>query len=447
MVGAAPSHVTYSDDDKARIQKRTVLVLIASQGSGGIGLVATYIVSALLAKDITGSASLATVAAACLSVGAALVSVPLSRAMGKFGRRAGLRMAYLVGSGGAGLAVIAAIIRSYPLLCLGILGAGAGSAANLATRYAAADLAVEDRRARTISLIVWATTIGSTTGSVASGFASNLGETLGLPDKAGSYLFSGLAFLVAGAIVEFFLRPDPLVVAGGVGKTDSDDEGPSSREAIRLIWENPAARLAVFAMVISQVTMVGVMALTPIHMDDGGQSQNAIGMMMALHIWGMYAFSPIVGQLTYLIGKLPMIYIAGGLCTWGAYWAAITPPAGQLGVFMGNFLIGLGWCFGVIAASSLIVSLYPVHQRVAVQGVGDAAMISSGALAGLSSGLLYTVFDYRGVNYANAIFGLALIAATAVTAGQMRRRVRQAPDFESPNSRRLAYTTLRADAL
>ncbi len=417
-----PGPILYSDREKARIQKRTVRVLLCSQASGGVGLVATYIVSALLAKDITGSATLATVAAACLSIGAALVSVPLSRVMGKHGRRAGLRLGYLVGVAGAALALIGSITRSYPILCLGVLGAGAGNAANLATRYAASDLAPEDRRGRTISLIVWATTIGSTTGSVASGFASNFGKTLGLPDKAGSYLLSGLMFLVAAGIVEFFLRPDPLVVAGGLGgDEESDARKPSSGEAMRLIWANPKARLAVAAMVVSQVTMVGVMALTPLHMDDGGQSQNAIGMMMALHIWGMYALSPLVGQLTDRIGQYPMLYIAGGLCTWGAWWAAVTPPEGKLGVFMGNFLIGLGWCFGVIAASSLIVASFPIHQRVAVQGVGDFAMIGSGALAGLSSGALYSFFDYKGVNYGNAAFGVALVVLTAMTYLATRR--------------------------
>ena len=77
--------------------------------------------------------------------------------MSTHGRRVGLRTGYLIGAAGAGIALLAAITRSYPLLCIGVLGAGAGNAANLATRYAASDLAEEEHRARTISIIVWAT--------------------------------------------------------------------------------------------------------------------------------------------------------------------------------------------------------------------------------------------------------------------------------------------------
>ena len=423
---------SYTIADRDRIQKRTVIVLIASQAAGGFGLVATYIVSALLAKDITGSATLGTIAASCLSIGSAAVAVPMSRLMNRYGRRAGLRFGYLVGAGGALSAVLGAILLNYPLLCVGVFGAGAGNAANLATRYAASDLSSEQRRASTISMIVWATTFGSTAGSAVSGFASEVGVSLGLPDKTGSYVFAGMMFLVAAAIVELFLRPDPMHVAdeisaggNGVGGAAAAQAKPSTSEAISLIWQKPEARLAVLAMIVSQVTMVGVMALTPLHMDAGGQSQNVIGYMMAFHILGMYLFSPVVGQLTDRIGSYPMLFIAGGLCTWGAYWAAITPPAGALGVFMGNFLVGLGWCFGVVAASNLMVALYPLHQRVSVQGVGDFAMLASGAVAGLSSGALYSIFQYSGVNYANALFGVALILATFLTYTRARRATRR----------------------
>jgi MFS family permease len=335
-----------------------------------------------------------------------------------------LRAGYLVGTAGAGIALLAAITRSYPLLCLGVLGAGAGNAANLATRYAASDLAQEERRARTISVIVWATVVGSTAGSVVSGAASDVGEAIGLPAKAGSYLLSALMFLLAAAIVEFKLRPDPLVVAGGIGRATSatGQAKPSARESLSLIWANPAARLAVAAMVVSQVTMVGVMSLTPLHMDEGGQSQGVIGLMMAFHIWGMYLFSPVVGSLTDRFGQYPMLYVSGGLCTWGAMWAAVTPPEGALGVFMGNFLIGLGWSFGVVAASSLIVAQFPIEQRLGVQGVGDLAMIGSGAIAGVSSGMLYSLFGYGGVNVGNAVFGALLILGTVWTYVVVRRQ-------------------------
>jgi MFS family permease len=308
-----------------------------------------------------------------------------------------------------------------------VLGAGAGNASNLATRYAAADLAPEERRGRTISVIVWATVIGSTAGSVVSGTASDVGESLGLPVKGGSYLLSGLMFLLAAAIVEFKLRPDPLAVAGGLQRasvtTDTTDNAkPSARESLGLIWSSPPARLAVTAMIVSQVSMVGVMSLTPLHMDDGGQSQSVIGLMMAFHIWGMYLISPLVGGLTDRFGQYPMLYLSGGLCTWGALWAAVTPPAGVLGVFMGNFLIGLGWSFGVVAASSLLVAEFPVEQRLGVQGVGDLAMIGSGAVAGVSSGALYSIFGYGGVNSGNAVFGALLIAATMGTFLLVRRQ-------------------------
>lgn len=402
--------------EKAKVQKRTVITLLFSQASGGVGLVATYIVTALLAKDITGSKVLATCAAACLSIGAATASFPLARIMNTKGRRAGLRTGYLLGTTGAAIAALAAVTRSYPLLCLGVLGAGVGNAANLATRYAASDLAPEQTRARTISMIVWATTIGSTLGSVISGTASNVGESIGLPVKTGSYVLSSIMFLVAAAIVELRLRPDPLLFARSLGQTsDAAKPKTNAKESLRLIMGNPAARLAVGAMIVSQVTMVGVMSLTPLHMAEGDHTQSMIGWMMAFHIWGMYLFSPVIGSLTDRLGQYPMLYIAGGLCTAGAGWAALTPPAGTIGVFMGNFLIGLGWCFGVVAGSSLLVATFPIEQRVGVQGVGDLAMIGSGAFAGISSGLLYTFLGYGGVNTGNAAFGALLILGTAVT--------------------------------
>ncbi len=429
---------TYTESARERIQKRTIVVLIASQAAGGFGLVATYIVSALLAQDITGSATFGTVAASCLSIGSASAAVPMSRLMNRYGRRSGLRFGYLVGAGGATAAVLGAILLNYPLLCLGVFGAGAGNAANLATRYAASDLAPEHRRASTISMVVWATTFGSAAGSAVSGFAGEVGVSLGLPDKTGSYVFAGLMFLVAAAIVELLLRPDPMRVAEDLSysaelSTDAEaaPPAPSTREAVSLIWQKPEARLAVLAMVVSQLTMVGVMALTPLHMDAGGQTQNVIGFMMAFHILGMYLFSPVVGHLTDRIGSYPMLCTAGGLCTWGAWWAAVTPPEGVLGVFMGNFLVGLGWCFGVVAGSNLMVALYPLHQRVAVQGVGDVAMLGSGAAAGLSSGALYTIFQYSGVNYANAAFGLTLILAAFFTYTGVRRATRR-PHQQQP---------------
>ena len=412
--------------ERARVQTRTVRVLMGSQVFGGMGLVAGYIPAALLAKEITGSATLAGIAAAMLSVGSSAAAFPLASYMYRKGRRPGLRAGYLVGGAGAIAAFNAAIFEIYPLLVLGVMLIGTGNAANLAARYAAADNAKPDRRASAISLIVWTTTIGSATGSfVALGGATRVADAIGLPELSGPYLLSIGVFAVASVIVHTFLRPDPLVVAGGLGK---DDGGSRLEELVRsakLIAANPNARIAVAAMITGQVVMVGVMTMTPLHMDDGGQGASVIGMMMSVHILGMYAFSPIIGWLSDRVGRLPMIAVGAGMLIAGAEFAARTSAEHAAGVTTGNFLIGLGWGFAVIAGSSLLTESFPIEQRVGVQGAADLVMSASGALAGLLSGSIVAMRSYPELGrYAVAL-------SVILSAGVIWHRIRKTSTQET----------------
>lgn len=418
-VDAAQGAQTASDHDDVdleRVQRRTIRTLLSSQICGGIGLVSGYSVTALLADDLTGSKTLAGLSAACLSIGGAVASFPLARIMARSGRRPGLRTGYVLGSLGAFAAVMAAVTRVFIILPFGVALIGAGSATNLATRYAAADLAKPERRAQTIGLIVWATTIGSGFGSLVSlSVFDPIGRSVGLPDYGGSFLIGALLFLVGAMIIEVRLRPDPLVLAGGVGDTDSDTRLPFS-VAIGLILANPKARLAVLAMMISMATMVGTMTLTPLHMNDGGQSKGAISIMLFSHILGMYALSPFIGVLTDRAGRYPMLFVSGLLCVVGAVWGGTTPGEEFLGVTAGQTILGLAWCFGIIAASGLLTESFPVHQRASVQGAGDLCMAGFGALAGIAAGAIVAYRSYLDLNLAAAGLGVILVVAVIATA-------------------------------
>ncbi len=401
--------------DIEQVQRRTVRTLLASQMCGGIGLVSGYSVTALLADDITGSKTLAGLAAASLSIGAAFASFPLARLMARGGRRPGLRMGYVLGSIGAFLCVLAAITRQFLFLPLGVALVGIGNATNMATRYAAADLAKPERRAQTIGLVVAATSIGSGFGSLVSlSVFDPIGRSFGLPDYAGSFLAGALLFLVAAAIIEVRLRPDPLVLAGGVG-TGKDDTRLPFKVALTLILRSSKARLAVLGMMISQATMVGTMTLTPLHMNDGGQSKGAISIMLFSHIMGMYALSPLVGRLVDQIGRYPMLVLSGVLCAAGALWAGYTPPEGFLGITGGQTVIGLAWCFGIIAASGLLTEAFPVEQSASIQGAGDMCMMAFGAIAGISAGAIVSYRSYLDLNLAAAILGVVLVLGVLVT--------------------------------
>ena len=380
-----------------------------------MGVSGAFAPTAVLAEEITGSDTLAGLAAACLSLGSALAALPLANMMARRGRRPGLLLGWVLAAAGSLLAFFAAVLEFYPLLLLGIIGMGVGSATNLSARYAAADLASEDGRARAIGFLVWGGTIGSVLGpTVALGPAGWVAKQAGLNELAGPYAMSFIVFCLAGFLVNRLLRPDPLVVAGGLREVGSAaPPKPPVSAAFRRIWQVPAARVAVFAMLLGQAVMVGVMTMTPLHMKDGEHELRVIGLVISLHIVGMYAFSPVVGWLVDRIGTYLMIAGGGVVLFVGAEMASHTDPEDSLGVFVGLFLIGLGWSFGLIAGSTLLTASFPVAERVSIQGAADLVMVGAGATAGLSSGFAVEWSSFHSLSHWSGIAALAMVGAAA----------------------------------
>ena len=392
-------------DKNADLQKRTLRTLMAGLVPAGAAITSAYSAAAVLGEEITGNETFGALAAACLTTGAALSTLPLAKIMAARGRRPGIVTGYVVAVFGALLAMIAAITEVYIFLPIGILGVGVGNGANLAARYAAADLAPEESKASAIGNLVWASTIGSVLGpSLGLGPAKKVGDLLGAPDLAGPYIISGLLFLLAALTIRKWLRPDPLVVVGGIG--EEGEQKTSFKEAFRKLFSSRVGRLSVGSMVVGHVVMVGVMTMTPLHLKDGGHQLEIVGFVISLHIIGMYAFSPLVGVLTQKIGAKSVIALGGLLLVVGAELASHADPEDSAGVFVGLFLIGLGWSFGLVASSTLIASEFKGSEKVRIQGLADLAMTASGGIAGIGSGLVVTLTDYQTLSHYSGILGL-----------------------------------------
>ena len=392
-------------DKNADLQKRTLRTLMAGLVPAGAAITSAYSAAAVLGEEITGNETFGALAAACLTTGAALSTLPLAKIMAARGRRPGIVTGYVVAVFGALLAMIAAITEVYIFLPIGILGVGVGNGANLAARYAAADLAPEESKASAIGNLVWASTIGSVLGpSLGLGPAKKVGDFLGAPELAGPYIISGLLFLLAALTIRKWLRPDPLVVVGGIG--EEGEQKTSFKEAFRKLFSSRVGRLSVGSMVVGHVVMVGVMTMTPLHLKDGGHQLEIVGFVISLHIIGMYAFSPLVGVLTQKIGAKSVIALGGLLLVVGAELASHADPEDSVGVFVGLFLIGLGWSFGLVASSTLIATEFKGSEKVRIQGLADLAMTASGGIAGIGSGLVVTLTDYQTLSHYSGILGL-----------------------------------------
>jgi MFS family permease len=403
------------------LRRRIQAVLIATQILGGLGIAIGIALAAVLAKDVSGTEALSGLASTASVAGPALLAMPLASLMSSRGRRPGLVLAYLVGALGAGVVVLGAVVDSFPLLLAGLVGFGAGSSANLAARFAAADLAEPDRRGRAISTVVWATTIGAVLGPNIAAPAGESVAGLGIPAAAGPFVWAAGVFVVAAVMVALLLRPDPLLTAralSGAEESASAAEGRSLRAGMRAVRESSRARLALVTVAVSHTAMVSIMSMTPVALSHHGAGIQLIGLVISGHIAGMYAFSPVMGWLSDRLGRLAVIGLAVGLLSFAALLAGTAGPShGQTAA--GLFVLGLGWSAGLVSGSALLTDSVPQAARAAVQGLSDFIMNTAAGVGGLTAGLIVARAGYGWLNLVGACLLLPM-AALAVR-GAVRR--------------------------
>ncbi|MET7500145.1 MFS transporter [Streptomyces microflavus] len=394
------------------LQRRTSAVLVVSQILGGLGVAIGIALAPMLATEVTGSEALSGLAPTASVAGTALLSLPLAALMTSRGRRPGLVLAYLIGALGGALVVLGTVVRSFPLLLLGMAAFGAGSSANLQARFAAADLVGPERRGRAISTVIWATTIGSVVGPNIAAPAGRVFRGTPVPESAGPYLWSAAAFLLAGVVVTVLLRPDPLLTARALAPQSPQGERKRSlRAGVAAVRESPMAKLALVAVTVSHTAMVSIMVMTPVHLGGHGADLQLIGLVISGHIAGMYAFSPVMGWLADRFGRLSVIGLAVGLLSTAALLAGTAGPRhGQTA--LGLFVLGLGWSAGMIAGSALLTDSVPQEARAAVQGLSDLTMNAAAGIGGASAGVIVAQWGYGPLN----AIGAALLLPVAALA-------------------------------
>ena len=399
--------------DRTAVQRRTVGVLSGGVALAGLGVTVGITVGGLLARDVAGTDSASGLGQTAGVLGAAVIAVPLARISDRSGRRTGLSVGYAVAVLGAVVAVVAAALSSLPLLLVGLFAFGAATACGLQARYAAADLASSQHRGRDLSLVVWATTVGSVLGPNLAGPGADLGASLGLPARGGAFAVSAGVFAVVALVFLALLRPDPLLLARHLGSVRPVVRSRGATgSAVRAVWASPGGRLGLTTVVVSHSVMVGVMVMTPVHMGHAGGPEGTtlriIGLVISVHVAGMYFFSPLIGWLADRFGRRTTVAAGALLLLAAAALAGTAAPGAAVQLGVGLLLLGLGWSCGLIAGSTLVTESVEVGLRPTAQGGTDLLMGLGAALAGAIGGPLLAIGGFGLVTAVSAALVLPL---------------------------------------
>ncbi|MEU2364121.1 MFS transporter [Streptomyces noursei] len=352
-------------------------VLVFSQVLSGAGLAAGITVGALLAEDMLGSTGLAGVPSALFTAGAAVGAAGIGRLSQRRGRRAGLILGYGAGVLGSLGVVAAAALGSVLLLFPSLLVYGAGTATNLMARYAGAELAPPERRGRAVSTVLCATTLGAVAGPNLVTATGDLALAWGVPRLAGPFLLAAAAFGAAAVVLAALLRPEPLPQPAAPAAPSAP--GPTGGPRRGLL-----AGTAV--MLLTQLVMIALMTMTPVHLRAHGHDAQAAGLVIALHVGAMFLPSPLTGRWVDRFGPQRVAAASGVTLLAAGLLAMLAPPHSVAGLAVALVLLGLGWNFGLVSGTAWVTEALPPARRATSQGLVDVGIALAGATGGMASG-------------------------------------------------------------
>lgn len=392
-----------------------------SQILGGVSLASGVAVGALLAEEVSGSPTYAGLGSTFQVIGSALIAVPLARLSAARGRRPGLVLGYALSFVGALGLIAAGIVGSFALLLIASLLFGGSTASNNQARYAAADLADPAHRGRDLSLVVWATTIGSVLGPNLVGPSEPVSRLLGIPRLTGPFVFSLVGLVLAIAVLVWRLRPDPLIEARR--RVTVADPGASGRthgsigRGLRVILARPQALLGLITLALGHVTMVSVMVMTPLHMRHGHADLTIIGFVISIHILGMFAFSPLTGMAVDRLGGRVVAMVGSGILVVATVLASTAPMGHSTRLLIALFLLGLGWSCTLVSGSTLLTAGVPTAERPGAQGASDLVMGLSAGVGGALAGVVVDRASFHALALGALVIAAAIGAAAVVLRG------------------------------
>ncbi|WP_141992091.1 MFS transporter [Bacillus sp. B4EP4a] len=409
-----------SQEKQKMLYKRTLIIVSISQIFGGAGLAAGITVGALLAQQMLGTDAFAGLPSGLFTLGSAGAALIVGRLSQRYGRRTGLTAGFMIGGLGAIGVITAAIINSVFLLFASLLIYGAGTATNLQARYAGTDLANNKQRATAISITMVFTTFGAVAGpnlvNVMGGFATSIG----IPSLAGPFILSAAAFILAGLVLFVMLRPDPLVIARTIEASNQESKRIEHSTDSEQIANKRGIIVGATIMVLTQIVMVAIMTMTPVHMGHHGHNLGEIGLVIGFHVGAMYLPSLVTGVLVDKFGRTAMAIASGSTLLLAGLVSAIAPGDSMILLVIALSLLGLGWNFGLISGTALIVDSTETSTRAKTQGKVDVLIALSGASGGALSGMIVAGSSYTTLSFIGGLLSLLLIPVVIWSRGSKK---------------------------
>lgn len=385
-------------------------MLFTAQALGSAGFIAAATVASIVGASLSGREAWAGVPSATFLLGAALAAFVWGVVMDALGRRWGLVLGLLTGVLGALLAAWAVVAGSFWLLLAGLPLMGSAQAALQLGRFAAAEVSPPALRGRAIANVVLGGTVGAVVGPLLIGPTGAWSVGAGLPELTGAYAVSAAMFALAGLVVFFLLRPDPLEVGRSLARRFPDGTGGGSARPLGLILRQPAVVAAIGTVVAAQAVMTMLMVITALHMAHHQHALGSISAVISSHTFGMFAFSVLSGRLSDRWGRAPVMLSGGGVLLLACLLAPLSPQVLPLAVAL--FLLGLGWNFCFVGGSSLLSDHLAPSERSRVQGVNDLLLGLASALGSVGSGLVFAGVGYAAMGLTGALLSLAPLAVT-----------------------------------
>ncbi len=387
-----------------KLQYRNVAVLFGSQAMFMTNQIVLITLSGLVGQMLAPVKSLATLPVSTVVIATALTTIPASMLMKRIGRRAGFMIGALIGLMGVALSIYAIWIETFWLFAAATFIMGINGGFSQYYRFAAADVASPEFRSRAISFVISGGIAAAVLGPL---LVRQTNDLMDIP-FIGSYISLFGVGLVTLLLLSFLSIPKP-----------TDDEINSSGRPLPQITRAPAFIVAAMAGTIGYAVMSLIMTATPIAMHSHGFDVSDSSFVIQWHVMAMFVPSLFTGNLIQRFGVLKIIF-SGLVLLFGCVGLAVN-GVDILPFSAALFVLGLGWNFTFVGASTLLTETYQPSERAKVQATNDFLVFGTVATASLSSGVLLTVYDWNTVNFFALPF-LAITMAVVLWYAVMRRR-------------------------